>query len=475
MNLEKFRGKKIALIGFGIENISLAKLFLKHGIDFTILDRADDKFGNSVGQKLIDEYHLKFIAGENYLSDLSKYDFAFRSPGVRFLTPEIQAAKSSGTEITSSTKLFFDICPCPIIGVTGTKGKGTTASLISKILKKKSKIKNQKSKLWKVYLVGNIGVAPFDVAEEITKDDIVVFELSSFQLQDAEISPHIAVVVNLSDDHLDYHQSLEEYRLAKYSILKYQNAGDFAVLNFDYPESRKLENIGKGKKFFFSAENKIENGAYVNQSGEVISTFSGEEKICDLSEINLIGRHNLENIAAATIVAKILNVETEIIRQAVLDFKGLPHRLEFVREINGVEYYNDSFSTNPTPTIAAVKSFSVPITLILGGSSKGADFSQLAEEIKKSPVKNIITIGAEGPKIAEAIKSTKNDAKITTGADNINKIVKQAEEVSPLGSVILFSPACASFDMFKNYKERGEKFKNSVNQNANIKNQNDKE
>lgn len=459
MDLGRFGDKKIALLGFGIENISVAKFFLKQGIDFVILDREDDKLGNPEGQNLIDKHQLTIITGPKYLSNLSDYNMVIRSPGVPYLTLEIQNAKSSGVEITSSTKLFFDLAPVKIIGVTGTKGKGTTASLISEILK--MNVKAQSSNV-KIYLAGNIGVPSFDIIENLKSDDLVVFELSSFQLQDMELSPHIAVVVNLADDHLDYHQTLEEYRATKQNILKYQSASDFAVINQDYPESRKLAEFGKAKKFFFSSKEKIVGGAYVDESGDVFLNIDGEEKICSQNELKLIGRHNLENIASAAIVSKILQVPAGIIHDAVKDFNGLPHRLEFIREVDGIKFYNDSFSTNPTPTIAAIRSFSSPVTIIMGGSSKGADFTELAEEIKSSTVKNAVVIGVEGPKIRTALESSGAKINIINGGKSIEEIMTTALKNTSAGGVILFSPACASFDMFKNYKDRGEKFINTV-------------
>jgi len=479
MDLERFKGKKIALLGFAVENISVAKFLLKNNLNFEIRDQAPVEKLLGEAQKEIKDKGLKIKTGADYLSNLDKFDLIIRSPGVKYLTPKVQAAKKRGAEITNSTKLFFDWCPAKIIGITGTKGKGTTASIIYKIMKRKSQIPNPKSQTNQkfkipnsksngtieqsnnVFLVGNIGKASFDIVEKVKPNDLVVFELSSFQIQDLEISPNVAVVVNLTDDHLDYHQTLEEYRATKQSVVKYQSKDDFAILNKDYPECYKLKEFGKAKKYFFSSKEKT-NGAYVNKNGDVILTINGEEKICSQDETVLIGRHNLENIAAAAIVGKIFNVSVADIRQAVVNFEGLPHCLEFVREVDGVKFYNDSFSTNPMPTIAAVKSFSKPITIILGGSEKGADFRGLAEEIKKSSIKNIILIGKEGLKIRKALENIGIDAKIIDGGPTIKKIVKRAKELSAFGSVVLFSPACASFDMFKNYKDRGEKFREAV-------------
>lgn len=459
MNLECFIDKNIALVGFGVENISVARFLLKNNFNFTVLDRAPAKDLLEEAQKIINENNLKSICGEGYLSDLRKFDIIIRSPGIPYLTKEIIEAKNAGVDITSSTKLFFKFCPARIIGVTGTKGKGTTASIIFEIVKQNIKDSSKKQ----VYLVGNIGIPSFDVIEKVSENDLVVFELSSFQLQDLDISPHISVITNLTEDHLDYHKTLDEYRGTKRNILMWQKKADFAVINYDYPESKKLKNVGKSKKYFFSAKQELENGAFVDENGNVFLTIGGKEKICSKDEIKLIGRHNLENIAASVIVGKLLNVPLAEITGAVKSFSGLQHRLEFVREVGGVKFYNDSFSTNPTPTIAAIRSFTEPVTLILGGSSKGADFSQLAEEIKKSSVKNIILIGLEGKRISLALKNKDLKVNIIQGGNCISDIVEQANKMSGPKEVVLFSPACASFDMFDNYKDRGEKFKMAVN------------
>lgn len=454
MELTRFKAKKIALLGFGIENISVARFFIKHGIDFDIIDRIPAEKMSEEAQKMVVSFHLTVVSGENYLSGLGNYDIIIRSPGVPYLTSEIQAAKKSGAEITSSTKLFFEFCPTNIIGVTGTKGKGTTASIISEIMKTDKKSK--------VFLLGNIGIPSFDVIEEVKDGDSVVFELSSFQLQDMEVSPHTAVIVNLADDHLDYHQTILEYRETKQNILKYQNENDYAVINWDYPESRKLAEFGKAKKYFFSSKEKV-IGAYVNQSSDVLLNIGAEKKVCSQSELKLIGRHNLENAAAAAVVGSISNIPIEKISKTIKDFDGLPHRIEFVREVDGVKFYNDSFSTNPTPTIAAINSFKSPITLILGGSEKGADFSELAEVIKSSTVKSVVVIGIEGPRIRDAIMKSGTKISILNGGKSAEEIVDNAIKHTESGGIVLFSPACASFGMFKNYKDRGEKFKVAVN------------
>jgi len=360
-------------------------------------------------------------------------------------------------EITSQLKLFFDLCPSKIIGVTGTKGKGTTSSLIELMMKKAKSSKLKAKSFGNVYLAGNIGKPAITLLDKLKPEDWVILELSSFQLQDLGKSPDIAVIVNMAVDHLDYHEDEEEYFEAKTSIVKYQSKNDTVIANKDYPNAVRLAQLSKGNKLYFSAI------AEVDSSIRNDAVFLGEDKICESSEINLVGRHNLENIAAAALAAHEAGTDIESIKSAAKEFKGLPHRLELVAEINGVKYYNDSFATNPEPTIAAIRSFSESVVLILGGSSKKADFSKLAEEIRKSSVKTIIIIGVEGTIIKKALETTGVAKEIVDGPDSIDDIVAVAESKAESGDIVLFSPACASFDMFKNYKDRGEKFKKAVN------------
>lgn len=513
MKLSDLKGKKIALLGVGLENIYLAEFLLKKGV--TNIELRDQKSQKELISALTQEQHqifkkllaadIKSQFGADYLLGLEQFDIIFRTPGLSYLTPEIQEAKKAGAIISSQIKLFFDLCPAIIIGVTGTKGKGTTSKLIEEILKKGGdyhrsnsqittdknlkfetnplpaddthqalqagkfqnqnlkKVKNGAIKQWNnVYLLGNIGEAAISYLDQIQPNDVVILELSSFQLQDLEKSPHIAVVTNLDQDHLDYHRNLHEYQKAKESIVKYQNQTDFAVINQDYEAANKLRDLGQGEKYFFSSREKVENGAYVDFEGKVILTIKRDEIICRSDEIKLIGRHNLENIAAAAIAGYLMGVGIKSIKKAVTEFRGLPHRLEFIAQIDGVKYFNDSFSTNPIPTIAAIRSFREPIILILGGSSKGADFTSLAKQIADSSVKAVITIGIEGTKIKKAIEKLESKVTIIDGANQINEIVGQVKSIAGSGDIVLFSPACASFDMFLNYKDRGEKFVKAV-------------
>jgi UDP-N-acetylmuramoylalanine--D-glutamate ligase len=486
--LSKYKNKKIAILGYGVNNLELVNFFVKNKIFVTICDR-------DTGKSLIkSSKYIKWQLGDDYLDNLDTFDVVFRSPGIPFFHPKIQQAKKKGVEINSQTKLFFDLCPAKIIGVTGTKGKGTTSTLIYKILKKSGK---------KVYLAGNIGQDPFVFLPKLRKTDWVVLELSSFQLQDLHKSPHIAVVLNTTVDHLDHHKNIKEYREAKESIVLWQKKTDFKVVNFDYESSRKFAEIGDGKNYFFSTSDlSLESPkGRLKRSGERISELFGyiiapsespdrglrrvdesitnsflilkeknkEYQICSTKKVGLLGAHNLENITAGIIASRLAGATFESIRSVVKSFKGLPHRLELAGEKNGVKYYNDSFSTNSDTTIAAIKSFTAPIVLILGGSDKGLDYTNLAKEVLKAKnIKAIILIGQTAEKILQALQSKGSDPlkgvrpQVKTGLQNMKQVIEYASQISTKGDVVLLSPASASFGMFRDYKERGELFKKEV-------------
>ncbi|MCX6808642.1 MAG: UDP-N-acetylmuramoyl-L-alanine--D-glutamate ligase [Candidatus Berkelbacteria bacterium] len=470
MKLDDLKNKNVAILGLAVEGLALVQFLDGKVGSLSICDRLSKKElrEKSVSElrdeiiKVLDSSGYNFITGSNYLDNLAQFDVVFRSPGIYSNDPSLLAAKADGVEICSQMKLFFDLCPCPIIGVTGTKGKGTTASLISEILSEELRAQNSE---FSIYLAGNIGKPAITLIPELREGDIVVLELSNFQLADLGQSPHIAVVTNLGVDHLDYHQTLEEYKEAKSQILIHQKEGDIAVLNMNSTFSDEIIDKLLSSRYYFS---KNENGADAfvrSESGDlkvIVRMLGQEEEICSLREISLIGRHNLENIAAASIVAKILDVPTPLIREVVRDFQGLPHRLEKVDEIDGVLFVDDSFATNPGPTIAAIESFSQDKIMILGGSEKGADFKELAEVISKNNVKAVILIGIEASRIKIALQSAGFGGEIIFGGENIDEIVQKAARSAKSSDVVILSPACASFDMFKNYKDRGDKFKEAV-------------
>ena len=400
----------MAILGWGVDTQDVEPWLRGQGAEITILDEKKD--------------------GEPF-GDLSGFDVLVRSPGVYRFRKEIVEAEKKGTVVTSKMKIFFDVCRGKIIGVTGTKGKGTTATLIYEILKAAGT---------KVFLAGNIGTGIFAEIEKIDEETWVVLELSSFQLIDLEKSPAIAVVLMVTREHQDWHKDEEEYVLAKANIVKFQQKENWAVVNKDYPNSVRIGEMAEGIVMWIT-KNDLEG--------------------IDKNEVRLRGEHNLENIVAAAAAARIAGAEEETIRQTVSDFKGLVHRLEEVAKVKGVSYFDDSFSTTPETTIAAINAFSEPVILIAGGSEKGSDFSELGRVISETKnIKAIILIGLMADRIEKSIENKK--IKILKGAKNMREIFEMVKREAAEGDVVLLSPACASFDMFKNYKERGEEFKGEV-------------
>jgi UDP-N-acetylmuramoylalanine--D-glutamate ligase len=430
--MDIFKNKKIAVVGEGIEGQSSFKWLKAKGAEVTILDEKQ---------------------GEDYLKDLDKYDLVVRSPGIKISILEKFISKE---KITSQVKIFFDLCPAEIIGVTGTKGKGTTASLIYEMLKKQD---------FDAYLGGNIGLPPFEFLDKLTVHSKVVLELSSFQLMDLKKSPHIVVMLMITSEHLNWHSSIEEYIDAKRNIVRHQGEKDFAILNRDYPVTNESDIQTSGKVYHVSREREAANeGSFVKDGKVWMRTEIGEVPIVDTKDILLPGKHNLENVCAATMAAGLVGVSVENMAFVLRTFKGLEHRLELVATVNGVRYYDDSFSTTPETAIAAIEAFKEPEVLILGGSSKGSDFSELGKVISKSEnVKLIIGIGVEWERINAQIAKSDTPIPVIEGAKDMQTTVAAAYKLAVPGDVVLLTPACASLDMFKNYKDRGEQFKKEVN------------
>ncbi len=429
--MDQFKDKKIAVIGEGLEGKSSIEFFKRNGVYVEIRDQKQ---------------------GDDYLEDLEKFDLIIRSPGVKLSDLE---GKVSREKISSQTKIFMDLCPAPIIGVTGTKGKGTTSSLIYEMLKADGR---------DVYLGGNIGVPPFEFLEKLNGASWVVLELSSFQLQDLEKSPHIAVMLMVTSEHMDYHKDHREYIEAKRNILSHQTDNDFAIVNRDYPPSNESDILTSGKVYYVSREREVEEGCFALGNQIILRTNGNSIPVIDTRELQLKGDHNQENVSAATIAAYLAGVRVGTIIKAIQSFKGLEHRLELVTTVAGVEYYNDSFSTTPETAIAAIKSFNNPEILILGGSPKQSDFSELGKVIGESEnIKAIIGVGVEWQRIKAEIKNVRPETLIIEGADSMEKIVLAASKLAVSGDVVLLSPACASFGMFENYKDRGNQFKEQVN------------
>lgn len=444
-------GQKIVVYGLGIEGLSAVKYLSKNN-EVTVLDDRDIRKIDTKFTSEAKKYTTKIFLGK--YNNLQKFDLVIRSPGVRPDHPVVKKLILAGATLTSATNIFFHDFHGEIIGVTGTKGKGTTTTLIYQLLK---------TRYNNVLLAGNIGVPMLGLLPKINPNSKVVLELSSFQLMGLTNSPHVAVVLMTTSEHLNWHKNINEYLSAKSNIVKYQTAIDYAVINKDFPNSKVVSQNTLAKKYFFSTKNKT-NGIYI-KGDKIISVINGPQIVCKTQDVRLVGPHNLQNVAAAVSVAEIYGIKKTKILKVVKSFKGLSHRLQLVATKNGVKYYNDSFSTTPETTIAAIDSFSSPKIMILGGSSKNSDFTNLVKKIKETPsVKACILLGEEAKKLNGMLKAgQKSNLQIITGLNSMVEVVDKCSRISIKGDIVLLSPAAASFGMFKNYKNRGDQFVREVN------------
>lgn len=456
--LEEFeryiRGKKVAIIGMGVSNIPLLDYLYNKGSKVIVFDRRALSDINQEAVSKINQYSFELIYGENSLDELVGFDIIFRSPSCRPDTPQIVKEVERGAIVTSEIEMVLKLTPCKIIGITGTEGKTTTTSIIHAIIQKSGK---------KCFLGGNIGKPIFTQIKDMKKEDIVVLELSSFQLMEVDVSPEIAVVTNIFPDHLDVHKSYEEYRETKKNIFKFQKENGIVVLNHDNEFTRDFAKEAEGKVVFFSSNEKLQNGYIYDKSDETIKYCEDgvRRHILKKEDIKLRGIHNYENICSAlAATSSIVDVDVQI--QAIKEFNGVEHRLEFVRELNGVKWYNDSIGTSPASTIAGLKSFNEDIVLLAGGSDKGLDYEEIGKVIA-SKVKVLILTGPTSSKIEEATKKALNGKQIEIYyCTNMAEAVNLASETAKRGDVVLLSPASASFDLYQNFAQRGNIFKEFV-------------
>ena len=453
---EKFlERKKVAIIGLGVSNMPLLKYMYERMAKVTIFDNREIE---KIPKEYLDEvmnYEMDYAFGKDALSKLNGFDIIFRSPSCMPTIKELAEAEEKGAIVTSEIEMLIEMCPGTVIGVTGSDGKTTTTSLIYEILKQKG---------YNCYLGGNIGTPLFTRLNEMKEDDYVVLELSSFQLMNMKISPKISVITNITPNHLNVHSSYEEYIEAKKNIFKYQSKDDIIVLNYDNEITRKCAKEAESRVTFFSSKTKLDDGVILD--GDIIKECNDRIRrhILSTRDTHLRGKHNAENICAAIAATKsLVDIDTQI--KAIKSFKGVEHRLEFVREIDGVKWYNDSIGSSPTRTIAGLNSFDERIVLIAGGYDKHLDYTPIAKPILDN-VKTLILMGQTAEKIFIAVKeeSEKQGKQIDTYmCDNLEDTVKLAKKYAEPGDIVLFSPASASFDMFKNFDERGKKFKEIVN------------
>lgn len=422
----------VAVAGYGIEGKVNTLYWLSKGAQVTVLDEKD----------ITDTPDgVMTVTGPHAFENLAAYDLVVRTASLR---PD---KLSSAKKIWSGTNEFFAECPAPIIGVTGTKGKGTTSSLIASMLQAAGKT---------VHLVGNIGVAALEVLPTIAPDDVVVFEMSSFQLWDLEKSPRVAVVLMIEPDHMDVHAHMDEYVRAKSNITAHQSTDDVAIYHPTNGFSREAAQKGSGKKIRYGVPD--DGGAYVESNKLCIQG----KQICELEKVQIPGQHNLENVCAAitAVLSYDPNTSFDAIAQGLSSFTGLQHRLKFIRELDGVKYYDDNYSSAPGATIAAMRAFTEPEVLIMGGYDKGVEFMALATATAtQANVKRVILIGQTKNKIATALDAAgRSDVYELSDESALGPIVEKARSIAAPGDVVIMSPGCASFDMFKNFSDRGDQF-----------------
>ncbi len=467
MNITDLRTKSIAIVGFGQEGQAVAEYLHKLQISFAIFDSRLESEINNDAVQILQKFQTKLISfTKANLENLSAAEIIFRSPGVPIKHPLLLDCQAKGSIITSQTEYFFQNFSGHIIGVTGTKGKGTTSSLIYELLLQGlPNLKDNNN----IFLTGNIGkVQPLQFLDETSEDTVVVYELSSFQLHELQQSPKTAVVLMVTQDHLDHHKDLQEYHEAKSSIAKFQKAEDIVVYNHDYEPTTKIGEASPAQKWCITSKSsEVEQGVAIKDSALNVFEDSKVIESYDCSNRLLRGQHNMENIAAAVLAVKQFNLSREKIIETINSFNGLEHRLEFAGQQDGITFINDSIATLPESTLVALKAFSEPTILILGGSDKGLNFENFTKEINSfSNLKAILFFGETGRSLQKMIFSDgisrANNFMDLGHETNLHAAMKKIKSVTESGDVVLLSPAAASFDQFKNYKERGQIFKDLV-------------
>ena len=450
---EQINGKKIAMCGIGISNTPLILDFLNKGAKVYACDRRTREMISETAD-MLEKAGAELRLGDGYLENL-EVDIIFRTPGMNWNLPELDSARKKGIAVTSEMEVFFDLCPATIFAITGSDGKTTTTTLIAKMLEAEGK---------RVFVGGNIGKPLLPEIENITADDFVVVELSSFQLISMRKSPDVAVVTNVAPNHLDVHKNMDEYVEAKRNIIMHQNAFSRTVLNRDNEITESFRDYVRGQSLGFSMDRQLRNGAWLDSEGYLHMAYRGMDvPIMHRSDIKIIGDHNVANyLTAITAVWGYVGVDS--IRKVAKEFGGVDHRIEFIRELNGVKYYNDSIASSPTRTIAGLKAFDKKVHLIAGGYDKHIPFEPMVPYIIEK-VKMLYLCGDTAEKIEKAVKEDKNykgKPEIVRVKD-IAEALNCAYENTTSGDVVTLSPACASFDAFPNFAARGNYFKDLVN------------
>ncbi len=443
----------LGLFGGGV---GVAQFLVRQGAHVTVTDLRNAT-ELSPSMKQLEGLPISYKLGGHCSEDFIRADMVIVNPAVPRDSKFIQIARDNHVPMNTEINLFFQLCPAPIIGITGSNGKSTTTTLTCKILQQTQRV---------TWVGGNIGKSLLLELERIRPSDIVVLELSSFQLEElhrAKKSPNISIVTNISPNHLDRYSSMDDYIQAKKGIVLHQRPEDYTILNYDDPELRRWEKDCKSKVLWYSTRETLTNGAFVQGNDIVLSVNGRRTAIPCMSGIKIPGDHNLQNILAASCAAYLAGASGDHIKEAVTAFAGLEHRLEFVREVNGIRYYNDSKATTPESAMAAVSAFRTPVILIAGGYDKGSNFDEFAGVCTKH-TRAVILIGKTADKIKELImlKKVRKESPSILMSNTFRDAFLQANALAKGGDVILLSPACASYDMFLNYEERGRQFKDMV-------------
>jgi UDP-N-acetylmuramoylalanine--D-glutamate ligase len=446
-SLMELNGKRTLVVGLGKSGVASALFMKAHGARVTVSDtKSGDELRNEIPVLL--DHGITVETGGHGERTFRGQDLIVVSPGVPVDAPPLVQARSLGETVIGEIELAAQFLPGPIVAITGSNGKTTTTTLTGEIMAAAG---------LPTLVGGNIGTPAISLAERAKPDTIVVLEISSFQLETIKtFRPKIAVVLNVTPDHLDRHRTFEIYTDAKARIFENQQGSDFAVLNADDPTCEAMGARTRAQVFWFSRQKEVQQGAWVRDGNVVFRDAKGQREILQTSEIPLKGAHNLENVLAAVSASALMGCAPDKIRQAVHDFKAVEHRLEFVASIAGVDYYNDSKATNVDATIKALESFPANIHLILGGKDKGSDYTVLNDLIRQR-VKRIYTIGAAAAKIESQVKGAE-----VVHAETLENAIRKAHATAQSGDIVLLAPACASFDQFKSYEHRGKMFKEIV-------------
>ena len=458
-----YSGKKVIVIGAARQGLAISRFLSNRGAQVVLTDARPEVDFASERASLAD-LPIEFAFGGHPKSLLEGADLICVSGGVPLTIPFLVTAQNQGIKLTNDSQIFLEECPATVIGITGSAGKSTTTALVGLMVQKHFEIKNSSHRAW---VGGNIGNPLIDDLDKMDEDDIVVMELSSFQLELMTTSPQVAAVLNISPNHLDRHSSMQAYIEAKSHILRYQHQGDVAILNRDDEGSWNLLDQARTDviSFGLKAPGHRENGTYVDKGQIMLQIGNDRLKLLPVEWINLRGEHNLYNVLAACAIAAGATISLPSIQLAIETFDGIPHRLELVRELNGVRWYNDSIATAPERTIAAINSFEEPIILLLGGRDKNLPWDKLAQLIRKR-VSRVVIFGEAGDLIAEALgpKKPGQAMRSVVRCATLQEAIKIAHNQAESGDVVLLSPGCTSYDAFKDFEERGQAFRQWVNE-----------